>query len=231
VRTNLYCFAQLIVSKAGGSNFSRPRTGLILMGKLTRQFLPGYFHSRLTALYEIARIYTALRDDSLAKSVYVLSNHRKSPRAVSNPLFRKTARKDGAPAAMNSSDNVVCLPAGSTTTVGRDLSRPYVDDNRVPFQSVILSAYDFFNGIDTFTPQTIINALNSNNPLLYCNTQHAMIVYSVTYISTPNGPNIQTVQVVDPWPFNPRFHSLTPPEIVTANFGGQMTFLAEVKLI
>jgi hypothetical protein len=125
---------------------------------------------------------------------------------------------------------VVCLPAGSTTTIGRDLSRNYIDDRGILFGSRVISAYDVFNGINTFTNQTIVDALNSNNPLLYCNTHHAMILYSVSYVPTPTGPNIQLVQVIDPWPFNPRSHALTASEMVRADLGGEMTFLAEVHV-
>ncbi|HKW18572.1 MAG TPA: papain-like cysteine protease family protein [Terriglobales bacterium] len=126
--------------------------------------------------------------------------------------------------------NVVCLPAGSSTTIGRDLSRPWIDDNGIPFLSQITAAYDFFNGINFFDNNMVVSQLSSNNPLLYCNTHHAMVVYAVDYIPTAGEPNVVAVHVVDPWPFSPQTHLLTAPEMVPANLGGEMTFLASVHL-
>jgi hypothetical protein len=125
---------------------------------------------------------------------------------------------------------VLCLPANTTTTIGIDLSRPWIDDRGRSFSSQVVSAYDYFNGIRTFSNQTIVDALVANNPLLYCNTSHAMVVYAVTYIPTAAGPNIVSVNVVDPWPLSPITHPLSGPEMTVAEFGGQMTFLAQVRV-
>ena len=125
--------------------------------------------------------------------------------------------------------NVFCLPANTTTTIGRDLSRLYIDNRGVRFSSRVISAYDYFNRINTFNNQLIVDALSNNNPLLYCNTHHAMVVYSVTYLPTPFGPDVRAVNVVDPWPFSPITHALTASEMVVADFGGEMTFLAQVQ--
>jgi hypothetical protein len=124
----------------------------------------------------------------------------------------------------------VCWPASSTTTIGQALTRQYTDDKGIPFFSQVTAAYDFFNRINTFDNAMIVNQLSSNNPLLYCNTQHAMVVYSVDYVPTLAEPDILAVHVVDPWPFNPRMHLLSGPEMIPADFGGAMTFLAEVRL-
>jgi hypothetical protein len=124
--------------------------------------------------------------------------------------------------------NVVCLPSG--TTIGSDINRAYIDDRGVLFQSQITAAYDFVFGVNLFDNLTVVNQLQTNNPLLYCNTHHAMIVYAVDYIPTPGEPNIVAVHVVDPWPFSPRTHTLTPPEMVPAHLGGQMMFLASIRV-
>ena len=125
---------------------------------------------------------------------------------------------------------VACLPSFGSTNVGRDLSRTYIDDRGIPFASRVVSAYDYFNGINTFNNQGVVDALSRNNPLVYANTAHAMIVYSVTYLPTALGPNIVRVDVVDPWPLNPRTHVLSSPEMIPAHLGGQMTFLAQVQV-
>jgi hypothetical protein len=58
-----------------------------------------------------------------------------------------------------------------------------------------------------------------------------MVIYAVDYIPTSGEPNIIAVHVVDPWPFNPTTHPLSAPEMVPANLGGQMTFLAAVRVM
>ena len=125
---------------------------------------------------------------------------------------------------------VICVPSGNTTNIAADLSRTYIDDQGVLFNSSLTAAYDFFWGINTFDNQLIVNTLNSNNPLLYCNTHHAMVVYSVDYIPTAGEPNIVAVNVVDPWPFSQPTHPLSAAEMVPANLGGEMTFLASVRV-
>jgi hypothetical protein len=124
----------------------------------------------------------------------------------------------------------VCFPAGSTTTMGNVLSRVWKDDNGKRFKSTVVAAYDPANGIYAIDNATIVNLLKSDNPLLYCNTHHAMVLYGVMFVPTMPEPNIQRVDVVDPWPPSPRAHPLSQPEIYAVNLGGQMTFLASVRL-
>jgi hypothetical protein len=127
--------------------------------------------------------------------------------------------------------NVVCLPANSSTTIGVDLSRPWLDANRRPFTSQVIAAYDYFNGFNTFGGNSsIVAALQANNPMLYCNRSHAMVLYSVSYVDGPSGPDIQRADVIDPWPSSPRAHALTPAELFRADLGGEMTFLAQVQI-
>jgi hypothetical protein len=127
--------------------------------------------------------------------------------------------------------NIVCLPSGSTYTIGADLSRPWIDSRGVAFNSQVEAAYDYFNGFNTFAGnQSIINALKANNPMLYCNRSHAMVLYSVSYVDSPFGPDIQRADVIDPWPFSPRSHALSQSELFRADLGGDMTFLAQVRI-
>jgi hypothetical protein len=127
--------------------------------------------------------------------------------------------------------NLVCLPAGSSTTIGADLSRPWIDSRGVRFSSTVEAAYDYFNGFNTFAGnQSIIDALKANNPMLYCNRSHAMVLYSVSYMDGPYGPDIQRADVIDPWPYSQRSHALTTGELFRADLGGEMTFLAQVRV-
>lgn len=126
---------------------------------------------------------------------------------------------------------VVCWPAGSTANMARTLSRPWTDANGTKFNSRVVAAFDPANGINAINNRIIVNELLTNHPLLYCNTSHAMVNYAVDYIATPTGPNVQAVGVVDPWPYSQRTHPLSPAEMMPAVFpGGQMTFLASVRL-
>lgn len=127
--------------------------------------------------------------------------------------------------------NVVCVPAESSTTIAQDLSRSWVDDNGQPFTSRILAAYDVYNGVYAINNPIIINELQSNRPLLYCNTHHAMVMCSLTVGATPFGPQVVEIDAVDPWPPSYGIHPLSLPEGVPARpNGGQMTFLAAVEI-
>jgi hypothetical protein len=126
---------------------------------------------------------------------------------------------------------VVCLPAGVTATIGSDLSRYYTDDNGVAFRSIVSAAYDPANGIRTLSNAMIVAELLNNRPLLYCNRQHAEVLYSVTYDGSADAPNIVEADVIDPWPFNPRLHALSPSELAPVDYGGDMTFLAAVTVL
>lgn len=76
----------------------------------------------------------------------------------------------------------------------------------------------------------IANELMADKPLLYCNTHHAMVISDMAYYQTPMGPNVQRVDVIDPWPGSPDIHPLLPAEMMPAHIGGQMTFVASVQV-
>ncbi|HUK24019.1 MAG TPA: papain-like cysteine protease family protein [Terriglobales bacterium] len=126
--------------------------------------------------------------------------------------------------------SVVCLPSGPTINIAQALSRCWKDDNGVSFKSRIVAAYDPANGVNAINNAIFVSELLSNHPLLYCNTHHAMVIYSTAYIPTQPLPNVRAVKVVDPWPPSPRTHELSTPEMVPAHLNGQMTFLASVRV-
>lgn len=74
----------------------------------------------------------------------------------------------------------------------------------------------------------IVNALQQNRPLLYCNMSHAMMLVQVNYLPTPPVPNIQAALVVDPWP-GLGVRQLNQPELYPAPMG-QATLLAAVSI-
>jgi len=123
-----------------------------------------------------------------------------------------------------------CVPSGNTLNIAEVLSSSWVDDNGREFQSTVTGAYDPTNGVYAMNNNFIAEELSQNRPLLYCNTHHAMVVADMMFYQTPMGPNVQRVDVLDPWPYSPNVHPLTMPEMIPANAGGQMMFLASVEV-
>jgi hypothetical protein len=126
--------------------------------------------------------------------------------------------------------SAACVPAGITARIAGVLSSSWMDDGGSAFQANVIAAFDPANGVNAIDNAIIVNELAQNRPLLYCNTQHAMVVVSVDYYATPMGPNVQEVTVLDPWPYSPAAHPLQPVEMVPNLIGGQMTFLAAVQV-
>lgn len=124
-----------------------------------------------------------------------------------------------------------CLPALRPIQIAQALSKSWTDNDGDRFRLRITSAYDPYSGINATNNAIIVNELNHNRPLIYCNTHHAMVVSAVDYRPTPMGPMIDGVGVIDPWPDSPRLHPLSRPEIVPVHLGGQMTFLASVNVV
>ena len=126
---------------------------------------------------------------------------------------------------------LVCEPAETGRTMAYALSDKWTDILGLTFQSKVVAAYDQMAGVNKIANSFIIDELRSNRALLYANQDHAMVVTAVEYIDKPAGPNVYRVGVLDPFPGNKSFRSLTPLEMVPAYFGGHMTFLAAVHLI
>jgi hypothetical protein len=115
------------------------------------------------------------------------------------------------------------------------LNAPWVDDRGQQFQPQISAGYDQLAGINTIGfagagNAFIVNELTQNRMLLYANTHHAMALVEVDYIPTPFGPNIVNAIVLDPWPFSPAEHPLVGPELSATFAGGQMMYLAAVRI-
>jgi hypothetical protein len=124
---------------------------------------------------------------------------------------------------------LACAP-GPALQVAQVLSAQWEDDNGDEFQSTVTAAYDFSNQILAIDNSIIISELARDSPLLYANTHHAMVICETDYFSTPYGPNIRNVGVLDPWPYSPAFHPLQPQEAYPVHTGGQMMFLAAVAI-
>src|ERR1035437_3157468 len=125
---------------------------------------------------------------------------------------------------------VACLPANTTTTIGLDLSRSYIDAAGRPFTSQVTAAYDYYNGYNSLSNAGIVNELNSNRPLLFCNISHAEVLYSVEYSGLESNPTILGALVIDPWPATQGSHPLSTQELYPVPEGGTLTFLASVRV-
>ena len=120
--------------------------------------------------------------------------------------------------------------SGQSITIAQVLSSAWVDDNGSPFQSQIVSAYDFSNRINAINDYVIVNELINDSPLLYGNRHHAMVIGQADYLDTPTGPQIRDVWVFDPYPGVPPLRTLTPAERTPQHLGGDMGFLAAVRV-
>lgn len=125
----------------------------------------------------------------------------------------------------------VCAPAVSTSVMGRSLSGQYVDAAGRTMNSQVTAAYDYYNGFNTLSNAGIVQLLGAGRPLLYANRNHAMVVYELTYSGSAANPNVLSVNVIDPWPSNPRVRPLSAVEMGAASLGGDMTFLAAVSVV
>jgi hypothetical protein len=124
--------------------------------------------------------------------------------------------------------NVVCFPSGNAMTIASQLSREWQDDNGNSFTSRIVAAFDAQAGVHAIDNATIIRELDSGNPLIICNTHHAMVLTAIDYRPTPQGPYVLGVGVVDPWP-GYGAHALSPAEFIMAPVG-QCMFVAAVDV-
>jgi len=122
-----------------------------------------------------------------------------------------------------------CNPA-QTGLITRVLSAPWTDDRGQQFTPRIEAGYDQVNGIAAVSNAFIVNEILQDRPLLYANTHHCMVVVEAYYFPAATGPNVVSVGVLDPWPGSPSFHLLTPGELLPASQGGQMMYLAAVRV-
>lgn len=120
------------------------------------------------------------------------------------------------------------FPASSGTVIARELSRCWVDDFGMTFQSRITGAYDFDAGVAAISNAQIVSELTLGRPLLYGNRTHAMVLTAVQYYETPGQPNIVAAGVFDPWP-GIGARGLSNAELVPMHQGGELRFLATVS--
>jgi Papain-like cysteine protease AvrRpt2 len=124
---------------------------------------------------------------------------------------------------------------GMPNTITNILNAPWIDDGGQQFRPHVIAGYDHFDGINTIGVGAagnmfILNELQQNRMLLLANTHHCMALVEADYFDTPMGPNIVKAVVLDPFPGNPPEHQLPPAEGTAAFAGGQMMYLAAVRI-
>jgi len=120
--------------------------------------------------------------------------------------------------------------AAQTGFITRILNANWTDDQGKQFTPRIEAVYDQANGITAIDNAFIVNEILQDRPLLYANTHHCMVIVEAYYFPASTGPNVVNVGVLDPWTDAPSFHLLTPAELVPALKGGQMMYLAAVRV-
>ncbi len=126
-------------------------------------------------------------------------------------------------------DGLVCVGA-RPMMITEIFDVPWTDDDSRLFTPRIEACYDQSCGVDNLTSRVIIDELSQDRMLLYANTRHCMAVAGACYIETPGGPKIQKVIVMDPWPDSPDERLLSDAEMRPAFMGGEMTYLAAVRV-
>jgi len=132
---------------------------------------------------------------------------------------------------------LACWPAMSNANMASALSGDYIDNMGNNFTAKITAAFDAQLGFSNIDNSIVVNELNNGRPLIICNTHHAMVLSLVDYqpMPAPNPPRVLVGGVIDPWPYSPRVHNLSYPEIVplglpiSPGIVGQMMFLASVE--
>jgi hypothetical protein len=129
---------------------------------------------------------------------------------------------------------------GQPSQIFQALSGQRVDDNGVPFTSVVTGLYDYEDNYDNISYTDIGAALNNNEPVLIGTINpdgsgaHATVLSALTYAVPygsqievlPDGSNILSATVFDPWPTSGGITTLSYPQYLPAGRGGALFFAA-----
>jgi hypothetical protein len=99
---------------------------------------------------------------------------------------------------------------GDAGALLHSLNRPWTDDDGSRFSVSTNGLFVPELGSADLNNSDIVSALDSDDPILYCTMQHAMVLTAVSYVGGPY--NIVSGWVMDPWPGN-GLRALTPQEM------------------
>jgi hypothetical protein len=131
---------------------------------------------------------------------------------------------------------LACLPPINTKVLNTVLSHEWTDDNGETFKATITGLYDPLNAVTEMDNDALVSEMKGDNPVLYCNTHHAMVIVGLDYRKdlAGNFMRMDEVHVADPWPgsgtYAPGMHVLTHQEMVPLAQGGQLTYVASVDV-
>jgi hypothetical protein len=131
--------------------------------------------------------------------------------------------------------DLACAPAPKTRDLTTILSKSWIDDHGVTFRPRIEASFDQESGIIAINDALIVGELLQKRPLLYANKDHCMVIVEADFIPTPRGPRIIALGALDPWlpsdqPGRSPYHRLTKAERRPAFLGGEMMYLAAVRI-
>lgn len=126
---------------------------------------------------------------------------------------------------------LACLPSISSRVLDAVLDHEWTDDNGDKFTAKITGLYDPLNRVTEMDNDDLVSEMSDDNPVLYCNTHHAMVIVGMDYRRDRDKDLIAVdqVHVADPWPGN-GMHILSRPEMVPLQQGGQLTYVASVDV-
>jgi hypothetical protein len=111
----------------------------------------------------------------------------------------------------------------------RQLNRPWVDETGRPFLSEIKPLFAVTPYAQNTAQAAMVAALDRGQPVLLCDSRHAMVLTSLSYASAASAPEIRRAVVADPWPDNDHVHTLDPKDL-TAPPAGHLNFAAVVQV-
>jgi hypothetical protein len=127
--------------------------------------------------------------------------------------------------------SVVNMPADDRLLT-QALNRSWTADNGRPFKTSA-KVFSPMLGQSNVDNNLVISDLKNDQPLICGARSHATVVARVDYFSG-QPPRVGQVHVVDPYPgaaappFYARF--LAPDEMTPMNFGGQLRYLASIRV-
>lgn len=126
---------------------------------------------------------------------------------------------------------LACLPSGNTKVLDAVLSHGWTDSDGDKFTATITGLYDPLNGVTQMDNNDLIKEMVNDNPVLYCNRSHAMVIVGLDYRRDAYGNLIAVdqVHVADPYP-GMGFHVLSPAEMLPIGLGGALTYVASVDV-
>jgi len=120
---------------------------------------------------------------------------------------------------------IINLPAFSERMIASLVNRDWVDDNNQRFHARLTGVFDARAGVGKLNNPQLIKNLQDGHPLLFCNTQHCMVITEAKF--TPY--KILSLGVFDPSPLGPEAHPLSPGEMIPWP-QGQLTFVAAISV-